>query len=110
MTNSYNSTIHTTTGLPPNRVDSSNEDIVFRRLYESIILAKKQKPKFKLGAKVYIARQKALFTKGYLPSIGDEVFVIRKVQNTVPESYLIRDLNGEDVQGAFYTFELSEVV
>ena len=37
-----------------------------------------------------------------------EVFVISKINNTVPWSYVISDLNGEKIAGSFYEKELQK--
>ena len=37
---------------------------------------------------------------------SEEVFVIKKVKNTVPWTYVINDLNGEEIIGIFYEQEL----
>ena len=44
--------------------------------------------------------------KGYIPNWSEEVFVIKKVKNTVPWTYVIKDLNGEEITGTFYEKEL----
>ena len=38
----------------------------------------------------------------------EEVFVIKKVKNTVPWTYVINDLNGEEIIGTFYEKELQK--
>ena len=43
--------------------------------------------------------------QGYTPNWSEEVFVIRKVKNTVPWTYVINDLNGEEITGTFYEKE-----
>ena len=52
-------------------------------------------PKFKAGDHVRISKHKSIFAKGYTPDQSEEVFVIKKVENTVPWTYVINDLNGE---------------
>ena len=42
------------------------------------------------------------FAKGYMPNCGEEVFVFKKVKSTVPWTYVINDLNGEEITGTFY--------
>ena len=37
----------------------------------------------------------------YVPNWSEEVFVIKKVKNTVLWTYLINDLNGEEIVGTF---------
>ena len=41
-------------------------------------------PKFQVGDDVRISKYKNIFTKGYTPNWSEEVFVIKKVKNTVP--------------------------
>ena len=36
----------------------------------------------------------------------EEIFVVKKIQNTVPWTYVISDLNGEKIVGSFYEKEL----
>ena len=40
--------------------------------------------KFKVGDCVIISKYKNIFAKGYTPNWSEEVFVIKKVKNTVP--------------------------
>ena len=62
--------------------------------------------KFKIGDHVRISKYKNIFAKGYTPNWSEEVFVIKKVKNTVPWTYVINDLNGEEITGTFYEKEL----
>ena len=52
-------------------------------------------PKFKFGDHVRISKYKNIFGKGYTRNWSEEVFVISKIKNTVPWTYVINDLNGE---------------
>ena len=36
-----------------------------------------------------------IFAKGYAPNWSEEVFVVSKIKNTVPWTYVVSDLNGE---------------
>ena len=63
-------------------------------------------PKFKVGDYVRISKYKNIFAKGYMPNWSEEIFVIKKVKNTVLWTYIINDLNGEEIIGAFYEKEL----
>ena len=49
-----------------------------------------------------------MFTKGYTPNWSEEVFVIKKVKNTVPWTYAIDNLNGDKIIGIFYEKELQK--
>ena len=59
-------------------------------------------PKFKVGDHVRISKYKNNFAKGYTPNWSEEVFVVKKVKNTVPWAYVVNDLNGEEIIGTFY--------
>ena len=64
--------------------------------------------KFKVGDRVRISKYKNIFAKGYTPNWSEEVFVIKKVKNTVPWTSVINDLNGEEIMGTFYEKELQK--
>ena len=64
--------------------------------------------KFKIGDNVRISKCKNVFAKGYTPIWSEEVFVIKKVKNTVPWTYVINDVNGEEIVGTFYKNELQK--
>ena len=68
----------------------------------------KKDPKFKVGDHVRISKYKKIFAKGYTPNWSEAVFVVNKVQKTVPWTYLINDLNGEKIKGSFYEKELQK--
>ena len=62
-------------------------------------------PKFKVVDHVRISKYKIVFAKGYTPNWSEEVFVVSKIKNTVPWTYVINDLNGEEIIGTFYEKE-----
>ena len=41
-----------------------------------------------------------------MPNWSKEVFIVSKIKNTVPWTYVINDLNGEEIIGTFYEKEL----
>ena len=59
-------------------------------------------PKFQSGDHIRTSEYKNIFAKGYTPNWSEEVFVIKETKNTVPYTYIINDLNGEQIIGAFY--------
>ena len=101
IVNEYNNTYHTTIKMKPIDVKDN-----------SYINADKEinnkNPKFKFGDRVRISKYKNIFAKGYTPNWSEEVFVIKKVKNTVPWTYVIIDLNGEEIIGTFYGKELQK--
>ena len=51
---------------------------------------------------------KIFFAIGYTPNWSKEVFVIKKVKNTVPWLYGVSDLKVEEIVGIFYKKELQK--
>ena len=64
--------------------------------------------KFKVGDHVRISKYKNIFAKGYALNWTEEIFVIKKIKNTVPWTYLISNLNEEEIVGSFYEKELQK--
>ena len=62
--------------------------------------------KFKIGHILRISKYKNIFEKYYVPNWYEEVFVIKKMKNTVSWTYIITDLNGEETVRPFYEKEL----
>ena len=96
IVNKYNNTYHSTTKMKPVDVKSktfvdSNKD-----------------PEFKIGDIVRISKYKNIFAKGYTTNWSEEVFVIKKVKNDVPYTYVINDFNGEGIVGTFYEKKLQK--
>ena len=101
IVNKYNNTYHNTIKMKPVDVKSS--------LYiDSSKEINDKDPKFKIGDIVRISKYKNIFAKGYVPNWSEEVFVIKKVKNTVPWTYVISDLKGEEIVGTFYEKELQK--
>ena len=97
----YNNIVHRTIKMKPIdvTVDSYveyNEDF------------NKKDSKSNVGDYVRISKYKNIFAKGYTPNWSEEVFVINKIKNTVPWTYAISDLNGEEITGSFYEKELQK--
>ena len=65
-------------------------------------------PKFKVGDHVRISRYKNIFAKRYAPNWSEEIFVVKKVKNTVPWTHIISDLNGKEIVGSFHEKELQK--
>ena len=65
-------------------------------------------PKFKVSDHVRISKHKNIFAKGYTPNWSEEIFVNKKVKNTVPWTYNINDLNDHEILGTFYEKELQK--
>ena len=95
IVNKYNNTYHTTIKMKPTDV----KDNTYINADKEI---NNKDPKFKVGDHVRISKYKNIFAKGwYMPNWSEEVFVIKKVKNTVPWTYVINDLNGEEITVTF---------
>ena len=97
----YNNTYHTTIKMKPIDV----KDNTYINADKEI---NNKDPKFEVGDRVSISKYENIIAKGYMPNWSEEVFVIRKVKNTVPWTYVINDLNGEEITGTFYEKELQK--
>ena len=96
-----NNTYHRTIKMKPVDV-KDNTYIDFKKKVND------KNPNFKVGGYVRISKNKNIFAKGYMPNWSEEVFLIKKVKNTVPWTYVINDLNGEEIIGTFYEKELQK--
>ena len=65
--------------------------------------------KFKICDDVRISKYKNIFVKGYNPNWSEEVFVIKKFKNTVTWTYVINDLNGEEIVGPICENKLQKI-
>ena len=101
IVNKYSNTVHRTIKMKP--VDVTNDS--FAEYNEE---SNKKDPKFKVGDHVRISKYKNIFAKGYAPNWSEEVFVINKINNTVPRTYAISVLNDEKITGNFYEKELQD--
>ena len=97
----YNNAYHTTIKMKPTDV----KDDTYINTDKEI---NNKDPKFKVDDRVRISKCKNIFAKGYTPNWSEEVFVIKKVKNSVPWTYVINDLNGEEITGTFYEKELQK--
>ena len=59
-------------------------------------------PKFNIVYIVRISKHKNISGKDYVANLSEEVSVIKKVTNTVPWTYVIRDIKGKEIVGTFY--------
>jgi len=107
----YNNRYHSSIKMTPFEAsDSKHKDKVLNNLYSDIKGLKRRKPRFRVDDRVRIYTYKRTFEKGYMPNWTKEIFVIGEINNTIPISYIIKDLEGEPVLGSFYKEELSKTI
>ena len=99
IVNKYNNTVHRTIKMKP--IDVKDNTYV-----DSKKEVNDKDPKFKVGDHVRISKYKNIFAKGYTPNWSEEVFVISKIKHTVPWTYVINNINGEEITRTFYEKEL----
>ena len=91
IVNKYNNTYHSTIKIIP--VDAQSR----------INIDSTKDPKFKAGDIARMSKYKNIFATVYTPSWPEEVFLIKKVKNTVPCIYVINYLNGKKGVGELFT-------
>ena len=68
----------------------------------------KEGPKYRVGDNARISKYKNVFANVYLPNSSEKFFVIRKLKNTVPLTYVISDLYVQEIVGTFYEKKLQK--
>ena len=101
IVNEYNNTCHRTIKMKPIDVKSNTYINIGKEVND-------KDPKFQVGDYVRISKYKNIFAKGYTPNLSEEIFVIKEIKNTVPWTYVVNDLNGEEIIGTFYEKELQK--
>ena len=84
IVNKYNNTYHNTIKIKSVDVKSSTWQ-------------NDKDSKFKVGDIVTISTYKNIFAKGYAVNWSEEDFVIKKVKNTVPWTYVVSDLKDKKI-------------
>ena len=102
IVNKYNNTYHRTIKMKP-------VDVKLSTYIDSSKEINDKDPKFKIGDIVRISKYKIIFTKGCVPNWSEEVFLIKKVKNTVSWTYVIIDLKGEEILRTFYEKVLQKI-
>ena len=101
MVNEYNNTYRRTIKMKP-------VDVKYDTYIDFEKEVNDRNTKFKVGDHVRISKYKTTFANRYTPNWSEEVFVISKIKNTVPLTYVIKDLNGEEIIVTFYEKELQK--
>ena len=111
IVNEYNSTRHRTLDMSPNEaLDPKNYAEIFDKMYGKASYNPKGRKydKLKVGDKVRITIKKSIFEKGATVSWTEEIFTITEVLNSRPTTYLLQDMEGEKLEGAFYREQLQK--
>ena len=100
VANKYNNTWHNSVKMKPIDVK------VDKRVY--IDEHNKKSARFNVGDRVRISKFKNIFAKVYTPNWSKGIFIIDKINDTIPYTYNIKDLNDEEIIGGFYDKELQK--
>ena len=101
MVNEQNNIYHRTIKMKP-------IDVKDNKYINSIKEVNDKDPNFRVDDHVRISEYKNIFATGYTSNWSEEAFVIKEVKNTVPWTYVINDLDGEEIIGIFYEKELQK--
>ena len=101
VVNKYNNTKHSNIKMKPIDVGDNN-----KRVY--VDEHNKKSSRFKVDDRVRISKFKIIFAKGYTPNWSKEIFIVDKINDTVPCKYNLKDLNDEEILGSFYDRELQK--
>ena len=97
----YNNTKHSTIKMKPIDVGDNNKRVYIDEHNE-------KDSRFKVGDRVRISKFKNIFAKGYTPNWSIEIFIVDKINDTVPYTYNLKDLNDDEIIGSFYDKELQK--
>ena len=96
----YNNTYH-------NTIKMKSIDVKSNSYVKYNVDSNNKDPKIKIGDHDRISKYENLFAKGYTPNWSD-VFAISKIKNTVSWTYVISNLNGEEIIETFCEKELQK--
>ena len=102
VVNKYNNTKHSTIKMKP--IDVKNN----KRVYVDEHTEKDSR--FKVGDRFRTSKFKNIFAKGYAPNWSSEIFIVDKINDTVPYTYNLKYLNDEEIIGSFYDKELQNAI
>ena len=97
----YNKTCHRAIKMKPFDV-KSNTYLDFNKENS------KEGSKFEVRNHVRISKYKNIFAKDNVPNQPEKGFVIKKVKNTLPWTFVISDFNGEEIVGTLYEKQMEK--
>ena len=103
VVNKYNNTKHSTIKMKPIDVGDNNKRVYIDEHNE-------KDSRFKVGDRVRISKFKNIFAKGHAPNWSTEIFIVDKINDTVPYTYNLKDLNDEKIIGSFFDKELQNTI
>ena len=110
VVNEYNNTKHNTIKMKPKdvKIDTTKSSAIARNNRVYIDEYNKKSARFHVSDRVRISKFKNIFAKEYTPNWSREVFIVDKINDAIPYTYNLKDLNGEEIIGSFYDRELQK--
>ena len=110
VVNEYNNTKHNTIKMKPKDVKNDTAELgaIVRNKRVYIDEHNEKSARYNVGDRVRISKFKNIFGKGYIPNWSREIFIVNKINDTVPYTYNLKDLNDEEIIGSFYDRELQK--
>ena len=108
LVHSYNHSYHRSIKRTPISVGYENQEKVWLTLYADS--SRIEAPKLSVGDYVRISKTRGNFQKGYCPNWSEELFIIKEALQGKPPYYKLKDLDGENIEGTFYSQELQKVI
>ena len=110
VVNEYNDTKHNTIKMKPKDVknDTTKSSAIARNKRVYIDEHNEKSARYNEGDRVRISKFKNIFAKGCTPNWSSEIFIVDKINDTVPYTYNLKDLNDEEIIGSFYDRELQK--
>ena len=99
IVNEYKNTKHSTIKMKPKDVKNDNKRVYIDEHNE-------KSARYNVGDRVRTSKFKNMFAKRYTPNWSREIFIVNKINDTVPYIYNLKDLNDEEIIGSFYDREL----
>ena len=100
VVNEYNNTKHNTIKMKPKNVRDNKRVCIDEH--------NEKDSTFKVGDRIRISKFKNIFAKGYTPNWSKGIFIVDKINDTVPYTYNLKNLNDEEIIRSFYDRELQK--
>ena len=110
IVNTYNTTIHSSTGYSPNKINYDNAHLAYKKLYGKTLIKKRKKSKFKKGDIIRLNRLHNMYEKKFEQRWSRAVYIVgsHPYYTTLGKlpTYKIIELDGTILPGRFYENEM----
>ena len=103
IVNKYNKTVHRSIKTKP--IDVTSDSYAEYKEDSNV-----NKCEFKIGNHIKVSKCKNIFSREHTQNQSEENFVVSKIKDTVPWTYVISDLNGEKIAASFMKMNCKKLV